>query len=414
MTSKVYIQQPAGLGTSSENDASPPPSIISSRMTDIASQDGDNDSLPTEAQSNAARHSIRTGGDGRSRPGTATTASSRGPWTSPPSRRGAAAIQRNSIRSNAGSNRPQSAARTHVPSISQHAFFRPMSSQRLQAQRGVRPASRTQLAGSEEGSNDGTTPRQSQFTNVTTFPEDEQPPPSRGTEMTEPVTDGRMTSTASPPPGHGGHASLSESERPLQGHSSNLKGLTLDMGKSFKSNIKGPLTPVKSPRSFRASFLLPSRGDHSSNSPSRNNRNNQGGEKLLSVSSSPAPTSTRVPRNYGQRADATSAKLGRNYQYFPGNTRFWAGGRLQNARDRPVNIATGLFAILPGVLFFIFSASWLWHNVSPAVPIIFAYLFYICISSFIHASVTDPGVSFHRPSNKKKGMLMNNRFCHAT
>lgn len=38
-------------------------------------------------------------------------------------------------------------------------------------------------------------------------------------------------------------------------------------------------------------------------------------------------------------------------------------------------------------------APWLWHNVSPAIPILYAYVFFVCISSFIHASVTDPGVS---------------------
>ena len=51
------------------------------------------------------------------------------------------------------------------------------------------------------------------------------------------------------------------------------------------------------------------------------------------------------------------------------------------------------FVLTPGVLFFIFSAPWLWYNISPAIPIIFAYVFYICMSSFIHASVSDPGVS---------------------
>ena len=42
-------------------------------------------------------------------------------------------------------------------------------------------------------------------------------------------------------------------------------------------------------------------------------------------------------------------------------------------------------------------ASFLWHNVSPAIPIIFAYLFFICLSSLIHASLTNPGVSGHGP-----------------
>lgn len=37
-------------------------------------------------------------------------------------------------------------------------------------------------------------------------------------------------------------------------------------------------------------------------------------------------------------------------------------------------------------------AEWLWLNVSPALPITFAYLFLLCMSSFIKASVSDPGV----------------------
>lgn len=39
------------------------------------------------------------------------------------------------------------------------------------------------------------------------------------------------------------------------------------------------------------------------------------------------------------------------------------------------------------------SAPWLWRHVSPVIPVIFAYIFAVCISSFIHASATDPGVS---------------------
>ncbi len=40
-------------------------------------------------------------------------------------------------------------------------------------------------------------------------------------------------------------------------------------------------------------------------------------------------------------------------------------------------------------------APWLWHYVSPAIPIIFAYIFYVCISSYLHASLSNPGVSFY-------------------
>ena len=41
----------------------------------------------------------------------------------------------------------------------------------------------------------------------------------------------------------------------------------------------------------------------------------------------------------------------------------------------------------------LYRAPFLWHNVSPAIPIFFAYFLFTCISSLIHASVTNPGVS---------------------
>jgi palmitoyltransferase ZDHHC9/14/18 len=85
-------------------------------------------------------------------------------------------------------------------------------------------------------------------------------------------------------------------------------------------------------------------------------------------------------------------KLGNNYQYFAGNTVFFMGGRLQNSRTRPINVATALLIIIPSALFFIFSAPWLWHDISPAIPITFAYVFYITMSSFFHGSLSDPGI----------------------
>lgn len=39
------------------------------------------------------------------------------------------------------------------------------------------------------------------------------------------------------------------------------------------------------------------------------------------------------------------------------------------------------------------SASWCWHNVSPAVVITFLYVWLICLASFIKAATSDPGVS---------------------
>jgi palmitoyltransferase ZDHHC9/14/18 len=383
-------------------------SILSSRMTDIASEDG-GEYAPhpgVDSTGQSARRSTQTAtADGISRPNTGVTRSSsqRGAWNqAPPSRRGFAGVhaQRGSIPDSISSSSvarpPTAASRTHVPSLTSHAFFRPMSSQRLQAQRGgSRPVTIAQQGMSEDGSVEGgsTVARNSVNSNQTTRKgagtptthDDGEgpPPPSRGTELTEQETMERVTANTSPTHGHHPTGSLSESVRPLQRNPANTKGLSLNIDKSYK-NGGGLPTPSKSPRSFRSSFLLPTRGDAAPNSP---NRSTQGREKLDSIASSPGMTPADLPK------DTTKQKLGSNYQYFAGNTVFSMGGRLQNTRSTPINIATGLFVLAPGILFFVFSASWLWHDISPSLPILFAYVFYICMSSFIHASVSDPGVS---------------------
>lgn len=397
---------PAGRpSTPNPPDPQRPPSVISSRMTDLASNDGrEPEPAPATMHPPEVRpQSALNMNEGTSRSATSTkgVSANRTAWPQPsPSRRGQGPsvigrhISRSGSTSTSAAGRPQSAAsRTHVPSLTSHAFFRPMSSQRLQAQRsGSRAPTPGQAGTSDDGSaEDGNnTARQSLQSNQTpkagpSISEDQElpPPPSRGTEMTEPETSGRVTSNTSPTYGHHGTGSLSESVRPLQRNNLNPNGLSVNVDKSYK-NGGGLPPPSKSPRSFRSSFLLPARAEAAPNSP---NRSAQGREKLSSAASSPA----LIPAHH--HAETPKTRLGRNYEYFNGNTRFWLGGRLQNTRDRPVNIATGVFVLIPGVLFFLFSAPWLWYNISPAIPIIFAYVFYICMSSFVHASVSDPGVS---------------------
>jgi palmitoyltransferase ZDHHC9/14/18 len=55
------------------------------------------------------------------------------------------------------------------------------------------------------------------------------------------------------------------------------------------------------------------------------------------------------------REPAPPANLGKNYEYFTGNTIFWGSGRFQNSRDKPVNIATGILIVLPVALFLAYS-----------------------------------------------------------
>ena len=380
-----------------------PPSIISSRMTDIASDDG--------GEAEVKRQSLAKSTDLVSRPGTARTGvSSRGAW--PQGRKNyvsGVAAKRGSITStSAGSTSGRTASltnRSHVPSLTSHAFFRPMSSQKLQAQRGGAPRPPTmssQTPNLEDNATDvgGSVARHSINSNPIaqvqrTLSDDDniRPPPSRGTEMTEQETLDRITANTSP--SHGGHyatGSLTDSVRPLQRKSDQApQHLNIKVDKSYKDLANLP-SPMKSPRSFRSSFLMPGKSDPGQQSQ---NRSTEGAEKLSSSASSPQLRPVDSQGQQQPRETQPQGQKGNVYQYFEGNMVFFFSGRWMNSRQRPINVATGLFIVIPCVLFFVFEAPWLWHNISPAIPVICAYLAYICFSSFIHASVSDPGVGFY-------------------
>lgn len=249
-----------------------------------------------------------------------------------------------------GQSRPTtSASRTHVP-LAAHGFFRPMSSQRLQQQRNQRP---TSLLGhsslySEATADFGGNPyRQSIGSNKTTrgqpplglHHDSDHLPPSRGTDITDRDMPDRTTANSTPT-GAETVRSRGESITPLQ----RPKPQHLDLSKTLKTDTGKLPTPGKSPRSFKSSFILPSREGRSSQM-----RPQQGHEKLASAESSPRIARKDITKEIVRR------ELGKNHEYFSGNTAFCWGGRLQNTRDRPVNIATGLFFIVPAALFFGFS-----------------------------------------------------------
>ena len=405
MTSQPADSQTSGAGIhpqarSTQPDMADTASVLSSRMTDIASDDGGEHSVEAYSQRIPSSHQRRSIQTTTSRPNTGVTGNSapRGAFTNMSASRRApisGSHRGSGVGSISGTSRPLS-SRTQGPSISSQAFFRPMSSQKLQAQRaGSRPNTTQRQVMASEGDFVSVGDRNSYHSVQTARGQpgqqviqddvDQQPPPSRGTEFTEQEAADRMTANTSPQ-GYYAPGSLSESVRPLQKPSlSNTKGLSLDVTKNTKSS-NNLSTPAKSPRSFRSNFLMPSRGDRASVSP---NRSMQGREKLSSVASSPGLVSIDTHHKSPPR----SKSGGVNYQFFQGSTVFFWGGRLQNTRDKPVNIATGLLVVLPAVLWFVFSAPWIWRNVSPAIPIIFGYIFFLCMSSFFHASLSDPGVS---------------------
>lgn len=250
-------------------------------------------------------------------------------------------------RRTSGFGRPtSSASRTHVPSITSHAFFRPMSSQRLQAQRAQRSTTTVHTGASVEGFSDhgsntnrhsiGSNPRLPQGL---IFNQDlsDPPPGSRGTQGTHPGTPDRDTANNSPS-AWGTMRSMTDSITPLQDRSASRGG------PDPREKPGNDPTSHKSPKpSFRSNFLPGSRSTAQSKSA------NQNREKLSSALSSPrsGQMKDQQPLNY---------KTGKNYQYFQGNTVFCLGGRLQNTRHRPVNIITGLFVLVPGALFLAYSS----------------------------------------------------------
>ena len=334
------------------------PSVISSRMTDVVSEDGDEyqpEGLATRQSSTRRTNdldrppssmspsSTRGAPSRRGTPFSGTSATSGG-WRSG----GAFGGPGGSI---SNTSRPQSAnsrtSRTHVPSLASQAFFRPMSSQRLQAQRNNKPAVPRQppISADSHSETETNIRRHSLGSNATSQPGPARQveilnhtlPPSRGTEYTE---HDHFTADASPT-GNATAQSIGESERPLQRSASNLAPRRSDLSKGYKQASSNLPQNKDSPNSFRANFLLPAR----SNINSRNNtRDHQ------RLSSATASKTTQL-----QPKKEPLPEAGINYQYFSGNTVFWWGGRLQNTRDRPINIGTTIIVILPSTLFFAFS-----------------------------------------------------------
>jgi palmitoyltransferase ZDHHC9/14/18 len=321
-----------------------PMSVASSCMTDEFTDYGDN-SEPQLATNVAAHsgHASRVPDPG-SRPSSAQTGlSSRGGWSAatPHGR-----IPPTSYAGSVGSpstRPPTSQSRTHVSTVTAPAFYRPMSSQRLQAQRGQRrePNLPQATLGRESLEED----RQGQQT-VTISGAQRKPsrPLSRGTDISDlaeaeddvpavPILPGipdRVIRTASPT---NSEAALQRSEKPVPGH--------LDIGRSRGPNVA---PPPKSPRSFRSSLI-----------PSRNGRHSRGSFQGRLPGHEKLPSNASTP-NIGDEAKAAVRKeLRKNYEYFAGNTIFCLGGRLQNTRDRPINLITGFLILLPIVLFFAFS-----------------------------------------------------------
>ena len=170
------------------------------------------------------------------------------------------------------------------------------------------------------------------------MPRSHRPAPSITTEYTQ--SDAPDTADATSPD----FASHHEPDTQLvNGNGNGNGGNTQKPHRPSRLNIatthKAGDPPQKSPLSFRSGLSL----------GSKHRLESTGHQPLSSNVTSPA-----YPPDSNTEVAKKSA-LGKNFEYFEGNTIFWLGGRLQNARDRPVNIATGIVLVLPAILFFVYS-----------------------------------------------------------
>jgi palmitoyltransferase ZDHHC9/14/18 len=326
------------------------PSVISERMTDFASEDGE-DYYPEGAA--AARLRARAAAEGSLRPSSPPQRE----WNkSPPSSRrggtpgygGTAAWRANNSGISGGafpfnnSSRPISVVShtsnaTHVPAITSTAFFRPMSSQRLQAQRaGTRGSTRPSTSGQAA-------------------PEVSLPNRPRANSMGSQHTETNYNTQALPEMSEQGdnQSIASRSNSRFSRHVFSHNRQYSNQANQTYSNQASQGHVPHAPSSFRSSFLLPRKHSREPSLPFRPSQYVYQQEDQ--ASEYPEEQYAVHEKAMAPAPEPLRPKLGKNHEYFTGNTVFCWGGRLQNARDRPINIATGILVILPSALWFAYS-----------------------------------------------------------
>lgn len=245
---------------------------------------------------------------------------------------------------------PTSTSRTHVPNVISSAFLGPISSKRTQqdqpSQRPMSPPIQQPSRRSNESAPRSHRHRNSNASIVTVDgqqksrplvdPDAPPVPTSRGTDGTA----NTPTRETQPNVNRINSMESGASNMPLQSSKLPLNPLQLP-GRTTSASLR----PAKSPKS--PTSLTPSWGRGSR--PHEPNTSREGHTKLASAPPSPLYPSEKKFESH-ERVD-----VGRNYEYFSGNAVFLLSGRLINARQRPLNLLTALLAILPAVLFFIFS-----------------------------------------------------------
>lgn len=82
----------------------------------------------------------------------------------------------------------------------------------------------------------------------------------------------------------------------------------------------------------------------------------------------------------------------RNWEVFPGRNKFYCDGRIIMTRNNGVFYFTVVLIVITSGLFFAFDCPYLFSNVSPAVPVVAAWLFIFVMSSLLRTAFSDPGI----------------------
>ena len=104
-------------------------------------------------------------------------------------------------------------------------------------------------------------------------------------------------------------------------------------------------------------------------------------------------------KNYKLNSNAETSKF---FYFF--------GARLQTTKAKPINVITVVLIIVPLVIYCVFEAKWQWHNVLPAVVIVFIYLWLLTFMNFCKAAMSDPGIlprNIHLPKTLESGKIIN-------
>ncbi|EDO38596.1 predicted protein, partial [Nematostella vectensis] len=82
----------------------------------------------------------------------------------------------------------------------------------------------------------------------------------------------------------------------------------------------------------------------------------------------------------------------RNWEVFPGRNKFYCDGRIIMARNNGVFYFTVILIVITTGLFFAFDSVYLFKHLSPAVPIIAAWLFFFVMATLLRTAFSDPGI----------------------